>query len=80
MTVKTKKAKKMKQQKPPLTLPEKECRQAIADILAENGGRIPKLAEIVDKIGGRVKESQVSRLRTRLEEKGYYSERAEVAS
>ena len=78
MIVKMKKTKKKKPEIPPLTLPEKEVVEAIGEILDENGGRIPALAEIVEKINGRVKATRVCEIRSSLEKKGYYWERAGV--
>lgn len=80
MIVKMSKRKKAKAEKPELSIQEKECLKAIGEILDENGGRIPTLAEIGKKLGGRVKAARVSQMRQSLKKKGYYSEWAEVAS
>lgn len=80
MIVKTKKRKKVRVKKPRLTIPEQVCLEALQELTTSNGGKIPSLAEIAEKMGNVVQVPHVSKLKKRLEEKGYYSERAEVAS
>ena len=72
--------KKVTLKRPWLSESEAICLEALKELIKENGGKIPRQAVIIGRMGGIVGKSTLTVILQKLEAKGYIRRRLEVVA